>query len=103
MLPGGAYGGGVCFWKLKNGLFLDLSVGYLGVLFIMLYIFFSDLFSNCTTLHGFNKRKEKPEILRLARGSGVKKKKEEKPVQLLQCLIKLQIQPKPTGCQIHKV
>lgn len=28
------------FLKAKNGLFLDLSVGYLGVLFIMLYIFF---------------------------------------------------------------
>lgn len=35
----GIWRGGV-FLEAKNGLFLDLSVGYLGVLFIMLYIFF---------------------------------------------------------------
>lgn len=66
------------FLEAKNGLFLDLAVGYLGVPFITLYFFF--LIFSVTVPHFtiLTKEKKSLRILRLTRGTGVSKKKKGK-------------------------
>lgn len=75
---------GAVFLGARNGLLLDPYNGFLGIPFFM-FFFFPLLIFSVTVSHSFNKRASQKQSLRnsrLARGTGVSKKKKQ---TLLSC------------------